>query len=92
MAKWQALADVARRFASSRGRDASFWLDKACIDQANISDGLRVLPINVMCCAGMLMLCGKTYQHRLVYLGAVHPDGLYGHGQHRRAAPRGARR
>ena len=26
------------------------WLDKVCIDQEHISDGLRVLPVNAMAC------------------------------------------
>ncbi len=36
-----------------------------CIDQANIRDGLKVLPINVMACDKVLALCGNTYTGRL---------------------------
>ena len=36
-----------------------------CIDQDNIKDGLKVLPINVMACKKMLVLCGPTYPTRL---------------------------
>ena len=36
-----------------------------CIDQKNIADGLRVLPINVMACCQMLVLFGPTYPTRL---------------------------
>jgi len=43
----------------------TFWLDKVCIDQSNIADGLRVLPVNVMACNRVMVLCGHTYQHRL---------------------------
>ena len=42
-----------------------FWLDKVCIDQNNIGDGLKVLPVNVMACKKMLVLCGPTYTQRL---------------------------
>lgn len=41
------------------------WLDKACIDQRNINDGLRSLPINVMACRRVLVLWGPTYAFRL---------------------------
>ncbi len=37
----------------------------ACIDQKNIADGLRALPVNVMACDKMLVLCGDTYAQRL---------------------------
>ena len=39
--------------------------DKVCIDQNNIRDGLKVLPVNVMACNKMLVLCGETYVQRL---------------------------
>ena len=35
------------------------------IDQANIHDGLRVLPINIMACRHMLVMMGNTYVQRL---------------------------
>ena len=45
-------------------------LDKVCIDQSNIGDGLKVLPVNVMACRRMLVLCGPTYTQ--VGRGAPH--------------------
>merc|ERR1712113_1252032 len=41
------------------------WLDKVCIDQTAIADGLRALPVNVMACAKVLLVCGPTYPDRL---------------------------
>ena len=38
---------------------------QACIDQNAIQDGLKVLPVNVMACRKMLVLCGPTYPTRL---------------------------
>ena len=38
---------------------------QVCIDQENIADGLRVLPVNVMACRRMLVLFGPTYPTRL---------------------------
>merc|ERR1712176_1718550 len=48
-----------------KGRYPTFWLDKVCINQSCIADGLRALPVNVMACRKVLVLCGDTYAHRL---------------------------
>ena len=63
--KYAALEDCASSFRHGHGRDPTSWLDKVCIDQNNIAVGLRVLPVNVMACNRMMVLCGHTYQHRL---------------------------
>jgi hypothetical protein len=63
--KYEMLEDTAKKFKKRNGRFPTFWLDKTCIDQKNITDGLKVLPINVMACDKMLVLCGKTYPTRL---------------------------
>ncbi len=60
-AKYDTLEEAAKEFIDCRRRSPSFWLDKACIDQTRISDGLRVLPVNVMACARMLIAHGPTY-------------------------------
>ena len=56
---------MAHRFKARHRREPTFWLDKVCIDQDNIADGLKVLSINVMACRKMLVLCGPTYAKRL---------------------------
>lgn len=63
--KWHLLTGVADRFRKRLGRYPTFWLDKVCVDQNNIADGLRVLPIYVVACSQMLVLCGPTYPERL---------------------------
>lgn len=63
--KWLALQKLSRAFKKKHGRYPTFWLDKACIDQENLADGLRVLPVNVMACRRVLVLCGETYTQRL---------------------------
>merc|ERR1719440_996309 len=45
-AKWAALQRAAEEFRASNGSYPTFWLDKVCIDQNNIGDGLRVMPDN----------------------------------------------
>ena len=36
-----------------------------CIDQLNIVDGLRMLPVSLMACKHLLVLFGQTYPNRL---------------------------
>jgi len=63
--KWRALQLVAEAFFLHHGRYPTFWVDKFCIDQRHLADGLRVLPVNVMACRKVLVLCGRTYPERL---------------------------
>ena len=63
--KWRAMQLVVEQFYQKNGRYPTFWIDKFCIDQSEIKDGLRVLPVNVMSCRKMLCLSGKTYHNRL---------------------------
>lgn len=63
--KWRALQLVAEMFYAQHGRYPTFWVDKFCIDQRDVADGLRVLPVNVMACRKVLVLCGRTYPTRL---------------------------
>ena len=48
---------------------------QVCIHQSRIGDGLKALPVNVMACNQMLVLCGPTYPNRLwcVCIRAVSP-------------------
>jgi len=59
------LQELVEKFRTKHGRDPTFWLDKACIDQASLGDCLKVLPINVMACRKVLVLIGDTYPSRL---------------------------
>lgn len=63
--KFLALERVVARFKKKNGRSPTFWLDKVCIDQRSIQDGLKVLPININACRKVLVLCGDTYSYRL---------------------------
>mmetsp|Transcript_19567 Transcript_19567/g.34546 ORF Transcript_19567/g.34546 Transcript_19567/m.34546 type:complete len:699 (+) Transcript_19567:22-2118(+) len=63
--KWGKLKEFAEQFKESNNRYPSFWLDNVCIDQSKITDGLRVLPINLMSCKKLLIVAGKTYPTRL---------------------------
>ena len=63
--KWESLVHSVEQFKQSHGRYPTLWIDKICIDQNCIADGLRALPMSVMSCNQMLVLCGNTYAYRL---------------------------
>ena len=63
--KYEKLLLLASDFKIKYGRDPTFWLDKVCFDQERLSDSLKALPINVMACRKVLILCGKSYCTRL---------------------------
>jgi len=65
VSKYTQLEQVAEDFLAQHGREPTFWLDKCCIDQHSIADGLKVLPVNLMACKQVLVLCGETYVNRL---------------------------
>merc|ERR1712232_1493893 len=50
---------------AKRGREPKVWFDKACINQKDIAEDLRGLPIFLAGCKELLVLCGKTYLSRL---------------------------
>jgi hypothetical protein len=64
-AKFTALGRWCDRFQKNNYRWPMLWIDKFCIDQENISDGLKCLPVSVMGCEKFLVLWGDSYIHRL---------------------------
>ena len=64
-AKLTQLEALSEKFKAKHRRYPTFWFDKCCIDQDNITDGLKVLPINVYACNQMVVLFGETYINRL---------------------------
>jgi hypothetical protein len=63
--KWKVLKAEADSFKEDNGRWPVLWLDKVCLDQANIVQSLKCLPIYLLACKGMLILGGETYISRL---------------------------
>lgn len=63
--KFEVLSKAALNFSSKHKRDPTFWLDKVCIDQNAISDGLRLLPLNLVACNEVLVIAGETFASRL---------------------------
>ena len=63
--KYAQLESLAKRFQEANGRECTFWFDKVCINQRDISEDLKCLPIFVMACDRLLILYGSTYLTRL---------------------------
>mmetsp|Transcript_40389 Transcript_40389/g.98001 ORF Transcript_40389/g.98001 Transcript_40389/m.98001 type:complete len:566 (+) Transcript_40389:81-1778(+) len=63
--KWSALQKWARDFQSREGHSPMVWLDKACIDQSDISANLACLPIFLSGCRYLVVLAGPTFCSRL---------------------------
>jgi hypothetical protein len=63
--KYGALKTWAKEFTKREGRDPYLWLDKACINQNNISSQLLFLPIFLSGCKRLLIIAGRTYTERL---------------------------
>lgn len=63
--KWKELQSWRKDFLSKHGREARVWIDKYCIDQANISDDLLCLPVFLAGSKQLVVLYGSTYLTRL---------------------------
>jgi len=64
-AKWAALQRWRSEFVSRHNREPQVWFDKCCVDQTNIDEDLRCLPIFLNGCSELVVLCGTTYMTRL---------------------------
>jgi len=64
-AKWTALQGWCADFEAQHGREPRLWFDKCCVDQTNIEDDLRCLPVFLSGCSTLLVLCGESYLTRL---------------------------
>ena len=53
------------RFKEKHGREPTVWLDKACLNQANIEESLALLPCYLAGCNQLLIIAGQTYTQRL---------------------------
>ena len=65
--KWSALCEWAEAFSRAHKNEPTFWFDRACIDQQNITEQLACLPVWLSGCRTLLVLAGRTYTHRLWY-------------------------
>ena len=63
--KWEALSDSCSEFKNECQRSPRLWLDKVCIDQADVSADLQCLPICLAACERPLIISGMTYTQRL---------------------------
>ena len=63
--KYAALKQWCRDFKSKHKREPQLWLDKACINQKDISNDLLCLPVFLSGCETLLIIPGPTYTSRL---------------------------
>jgi len=63
--KWSALQRWRNTFKLQHGREPKLWIDKFCINQNNIVDILRCLPVFLAGCDVLLIVAGRTYTQRL---------------------------
>merc|ERR1712107_480936 len=63
--KWRALQAWRRAFVKKNSREPQIWFDKACINQTDIENDLRGLPIFLAACKELFILWGPTYLSRL---------------------------
>ena len=64
--KWDQLQTFRQDFKEAHGgREPMVWIDKYCLDQENLKEGLMCLPVFLAGCSNLLVLAGKTYPRRL---------------------------
>jgi len=64
-AKWAVLQEWCASFRAQHGREPSLWIDKFCINQADVGADLQCLPVFMCGCKELLVLSGITYFSRL---------------------------
>ena len=63
--KYVALKQWCQDFKTKNKREPQLWLDKACINQKDISSDLLCLPVFLAGCGTLLIIPGPTYTSRL---------------------------
>jgi hypothetical protein len=64
--KWEQLQAYRHDFKQAHGgREPLVWIDKYCLDQENLGEGLMCLPVFLASCNSLLVLAGSTYAFRL---------------------------
>lgn len=63
--KFKKLEDLAEDFKKQNGTYPTFWLDRCCLDEKNLEDSLKMLPVNIMKCKKMVILYGENYLKRI---------------------------
>jgi len=63
--KWDALSSWCAEFEQTYQRTPQLWLDKTCINQTDIEQDLKCLPIYLAGCNNLLVISGLSYTSRL---------------------------
>ena len=65
---------VVAAFMQRHHFEPPFWLDKACVDQENIADGLRILPVSVIAWSTVKHLASFVFTFRDMVSDLMLPD------------------
>jgi hypothetical protein len=63
--KFAALKGVADKFTADKARTPLLWLDRACLNQDDISGSLAHLPVHMAGCKSLLVIAGASYTSRI---------------------------
>tara|TARA_B100000768_G_C11224823_1_gene352250 strand:- start:42 stop:1037 length:996 start_codon:yes stop_codon:yes gene_type:complete len=64
--KWEVIQRVREEFkAQNGGREPLIWFDKYCLNQGDIDNSVRMLPLYLCACRKMLILLGPSYMNRM---------------------------
>ena len=64
--KFEALQEWGDEYRSKHGgKEPLVWLDKACVNQANVDEALTALPVFLAGCEELVVLNGPSYSSRL---------------------------
>lgn len=64
-AKWAVLQRWRAAFVRVHGKEPELWIDRICIDPAQIGEQLPCLQVYLVSCHTLLALEGPTYLNRL---------------------------
>ena len=69
--KFEALQEWGQEYREkNNGKEPLVWLDKACVNQANVDEALTALPVFLAGCEELVVLNGPSYSSRLWYAAA----------------------
>ena len=64
--KFEALQEWGQEYREKNGgKEPLVWLDKACVNQANVDEALTALPVFLAGCEELVVLNGPSYSSRL---------------------------
>ena len=60
-AKFRKLTEIVAEFTRRHGREPVLWIDRFCIDQNDLGNSVRYIPVYLLACKKFIALVGPTY-------------------------------